>query len=144
MKHLTFSRTERMLSFLVGLINLLVGLSFFFLPELRWPIWPSSISPILTRFIGAIILGNAAGAFLLSTEQEWARVRALALVAIVYGTLVALALLYHLIWLHANPVFWLYFCFDAPFLVVYYALFIYHDFGSSREKHTPLKTQKMN
>ncbi|MEO8970260.1 MAG: hypothetical protein ABI406_01525 [Ktedonobacteraceae bacterium] len=40
---------------------------------------------------------------------------------------VALALLYHLLFLHAESVFWLYFLFDIPFLIVYYALFYYHD-----------------
>jgi hypothetical protein len=127
MNHLVFSPVERVLAFLAGLFNLFVGLGFFLLPELKLPIWPTSIAPVLARFIGAIILGNAAGAFWLSTEREWARVRPLALVAVVYGTLVAAALLYHLIWLRADPVFWLYFAFDTPFLLVYYALFLYHD-----------------
>ena len=127
MNPLTFSPLERKLSLLAGLFNLVVGLAFFFLPELKLSIWPVSISPVLDRFIGAIVLGNAAGAFWLSREREWANVRALAIVAMVYGTLVALALLYHLLFLHDNPVFWLYFLFDIPFLVVYYALFYYHD-----------------
>ncbi len=132
-----FSSVERVLSFLAGLANLLVGLGFFFLPELQLPLWPTSIPTILDRFIGAIILGNAAGAFLLATEKEWGRVRPLALVAVVYGTLVAGALLYHLFWLGASSTFWLYFLVDAPFLLVYYGLFIYHDliprFTSQRE-----------
>jgi hypothetical protein len=129
MRHLTFSVPERILAFLAGLFNLIVGLAFFFLPELHlsFPIWPTTISPVLDRFIGAIIVGNSAGAFFLTFQREWASVRALALVAVVYGTLVALALLYHLLWQHANPVFWLYFLFDTPFLIVYYALFVYHD-----------------
>lgn len=127
MRHLLFSPAERVLAFFAGLFNLFVGLGFFFLPELKLPIWPTSIAPVLARFIGAIILGNAAGAFWLSTEREWARVRPLALVAVVYGTLVAGGLLYHLIWLQADPIFWLYFAFDTPFLLVYYALFLYHD-----------------
>ena len=129
MNPLTFSPLERKLALLAGLFNLVVGLAFFFLPELHWAIWPVSISPVLDRFVGAIILGNAAGAFWLSREREWANVRALAIVAMVYGTLVALALLYHLLFLHAEPVFWLYFLFDVPFLIVYYALFYYHDFA---------------
>ena len=129
MNYQTFSVPERMLAFLAALFNLVVGLAFFFLPELHFPfpLWPTDISPVLDRFIGAIILGNSAGAFLIVFEREWGRVRALALVATVYGTLVALALLYHLLWLHASPTFWLYFLFDTPFLIVYYALFIYHD-----------------
>lgn len=126
-KHEVFSPLERALSFLAGLVNLIVGLGFFFLPELHPPLWPTSIPVILDRFIGAIILGNAAGAFWLVTEREWARVRPLAIVAVVYGTLVAFALLYHLLWLGASSTFWIYFSFDVPFLLVYYALFIYHD-----------------
>jgi len=131
MDYSTFSVPERVLAFLAGFFNLVVGLGFFFLPELQQslplPLWPTDISPLLTRFIGAIILGNAAGAFWLAGEREWARVRPLALVAVVYGTLVAGALLYHLLWLNADPTFWLYFAFDAVFLLVYYVLFIYHD-----------------
>ena len=122
-----FSWPERALALLAGSINLIIGLAFFFLPELQLPLWPVAISPVLDRFIGAIIIGNGVGAIWLSTEREWARVRPLALVAVVYGTLVALALLYHLLWLHASPTFWLYFLFDVPFLIVFYALFIYHD-----------------
>jgi hypothetical protein len=127
MNPLAFSPLERKLALLAGLFNLVVGLTFFFLPELKLSIWPVSISPVLDRFIGAIVLGNAAGAFWLSREREWANVRALAIVAVVYGTIVALALLYHLLVLHAEPVFWLYFLFDVPFLIVYYLLFYYHD-----------------
>lgn len=122
-----FSPPERVLSCIAGLVNLVIGVGFFFLPEIKPPLWPTSIPTILDRFIGAIILGNAAGAFWLCREREWARVRPLALVAVVYGTLVAAALLYHLFWLKAAPVFWVYFLTDVPFLLVYYGLFIYHD-----------------
>ncbi len=127
MNPLTFSPLERVLALLAGIVNLIVGLGFFFLPELQIPLWPTSIPAILARFIGAIIIGNGVGAIWLSTEKEWARVRPLALVALVYGTLVAAALLYHLLWLNASTAFWIYFLFDVPFLLVYYALFIYHD-----------------
>jgi hypothetical protein len=127
MNYQAFSSPERALALFAGIINLVVGLGFFFLPELRLPLWPTDISPVLDRFIGAIIIGNGVGAIWLSTEREWARVRPLALVAVVYGTLVALALLYHLLWLDASPTFWLYFLFDVPFLIVFYGLFIYHD-----------------
>lgn len=131
MNHLRFSGPERFLAFLAGVFNLIVGLGFFLLPEIQqylpMPIWPTPIAPLLTRFIGAIVVGNAAGAFWLVREREWARVRPLALVAVVYGTMVAGALLYHLLRLNAQPIFWLYFAFDASFLFVYYVLFIYHD-----------------
>jgi hypothetical protein len=134
MNHLTFSPLERGLALLAGLFNLAVGLAFFFLPELHLPIWPVSISPVLDRFIGAIILGNSVAAIYLSTQREWALVRPLALVAVIYGTLVALALLYHLLWLRAAPVFWFYFLFDVPFLIVFYSLFIYHDIAPRMRK----------
>jgi O-antigen/teichoic acid export membrane protein len=127
MSHLSFNWPERMLALIAGVLNLIVGVAFFFLPELHLPLWPVSISSVLTRFIGAIIIGNSVGAIWLSTEREWARVRPLALVATVYGTIVALALLYHLLWLNASAFFWLYFSFDVPFLLVFYGLFIYHD-----------------
>jgi len=133
-RHEVFSPPERALSFLVGLVNLVIGLGFFFLPELHPSLLPTSIPPILDRFIGAIILGNAAGAFWLTTEREWTRVRPLAIVAVVYGTLVAGALLYHLLWLGASSAFWIYFLFDVPFLLVYYALFIYHDIAPRMAK----------
>lgn len=149
MKHQTFSVPERILALLAGLFNLVVGLAFFFLPELHlsFPLWPTTISPVLDRFIGAIILGNSAGAFFLVFQRAWASVRALALVAIVYGTLVALALLYHLLWLNADPVFWLYFLFDLPFLIVYYALFVYHDIAPTikgrNQRHMYVKSSDM-
>ena len=87
MNHQVFSVPERVLAFFAGLVNLVIGLGFFFLPELQLPLWPNNIPPLLDRFIGAIILGNAAGALWLTTEREWARVRPLAIVATVYGTL---------------------------------------------------------
>lgn len=129
MRHLVFSPMERLLAFVAGFFNLVIGLGFLFLPELQLPLWPSGVPAILTRFIGAIILGNAIGAFWLSREKEWARVRPLALVAVVYGTVVAGALLYHLLVLDAPVTFWMYFAFDLPFLLVFYGLFIYHDIG---------------
>ena len=135
-----FSWPERALALFAGIINLIVGLGFFFLPELRLPLWPVDISPVLDRFIGAIIIGNGFGAIWLSTEREWARVRPLALVATVYGTLVALALLYHLLWLNAALTFWLYFLFDVPFLIVFYGLFIYHDILPRLEKQKSRQT----
>jgi hypothetical protein len=127
MNHRTFTRPERGMAFIAGIFNLVIGLAFFFLPELKLPLWPTTISPVLDRFIGAIVLGNSAASFWLATQREWAQVRPLAIVAVVYGTLVALALLYHLLWLHASSFFWFYFLFDVPFLIVFYLLFIYHD-----------------
>jgi hypothetical protein len=132
--HLTFSLPERGLALFAGIFNLVIGLAFFFLPELNLPVWPTSIPSLLDRFIGAIVIGNGVGAIWLSTQREWAQVRPLAIVAVVYGTLVALALLYHLLLLNAATVFWLYFLFDIPFLIVFFALFIYHDIAPRLRK----------
>lgn len=134
LKYTTFSRLERGLALVAGIINVVIGLGFFFMPELQLPLWPNSVPDLLDRFIGAIILGNAADALLLSTETEWARVRPLALVATVYGTLVAVAVLYHILLLHAESIFWLYFVADVPFLLVFYALFVYHDLMPGKAK----------
>lgn len=146
MHYQTFSRFERGLALFAGIVNLIVGLGFFLLPELQLPLWPTNIPALLTRFIGAIIIGNGVGAIWLSMEREWARVRPLALVAVVYGTLVAFALLYHLLWLNAAQAFWIYFLFDTPFLIVFYGLFIYHDLlpRFSRQKTPAQKTQQVN
>jgi hypothetical protein len=132
--HLTFSLPERGLALFAGIFNLVIGLAFFFLPELNLPVWPTSIPSLLDRFIGAIVIGNGVAAIWLSTQREWAQVRPLAIVAVVYGTLVALALLYHLLLLNAATVFWLYFLFDIPFLIVFFALFIYHDIAPRLRK----------
>jgi O-antigen/teichoic acid export membrane protein len=143
MNHQVFSLPERVLALTAGILNLMVGLIFFFLPELQLPLWPVSISSVLARFIGAIIIGNGVGAIWLSTEREWARVRPLALVAAVYGTLVALGLLYHLLWLNASAFFWLYFSFDVPFLLVFYGLFVYHDIAPRLRKPQGTKQVKV-
>jgi hypothetical protein len=147
MNYQTFSMPERLLALLAGVLNLVIGLGFFFLPELQqslpFHLWPTKIPDLLTRFIGAIILGNGVGALWLSRERDWARVRPLALVATIYGTLVAVALLYHLLWLRNTPsAFWFYFVFDLPFLIIFYVLFFKHDIlplvtkrsGSSQEQ----------
>jgi hypothetical protein len=59
MNHRTFSPLERVLAFLAGLVNLIVGLGFFFLPELHFALWPTSIPAILDRFIGARAFPNS-------------------------------------------------------------------------------------
>ena len=142
MKYREFSVLERAMALFAGLFNLVIGIAFFFLPELHWTfLWPVSISPVLDRFIGAIILGNSAGALWLATQREWARVRPLAIVATVYGTLVMLGLLYHLLALHAQRSFWLYFLFDVPFLIVFYALFLYHDILPLRKRSAKIQQE---
>ena len=54
MDHRTFSLPERGMAFIAGIFNLVIGLAFFFLPEVHLPLWPTSIPHMLDRFIGAI------------------------------------------------------------------------------------------
>ncbi len=131
----SFSRYERLLALLAGLFNLVVGLIFFFhleatlcLPQTTACIWPKATdpTPILGHFIGAIVLGNAAAAFLLAREQDWLRVRPLMIVGIVYGALVPAGLLYDASQPNFNPFFWGYIFFDLLFEIVFLAIFIYH------------------
>ncbi len=83
------SRGLRGVMYATAAINLIVGTMFLLDPELGSAPWPSEISPVLVRFIGAIILGNAAGSFVVARQGTWHGARALFAVALVYG-LVAL------------------------------------------------------
>jgi hypothetical protein len=106
-----------------------VGLIFFFHLAGTVGLWPKETepSPVLSHFIGAIVLGNAMEAFLLAREHEWARVRPLVVVAVVYGALVAAGLLYDAFQPYFNPFFWGYLAFDLAFEVVFVAIFLIHE-----------------
>ena len=106
-----------------AVINLVIGLAFLFGPELSIPLWPTSIPPLLMRFIGAIVVGNGVGAALVAQAGTWESARALFAVALVYGLVVLIALLYHLLAGTAAPVFWGYVIVDAIFLVPIGAIF---------------------
>ena len=73
---------------LTAAVNLVIGALFLVGPELDVSLWPSPISPVLTRFIGAIIMANGVGAWMVSRAGTWAEARALTFVGIVYGYLV--------------------------------------------------------
>ena len=45
-------------------IDLIIGLMFLFAPELGFTLWPTPIAPVLSRFIGSIIVANGVGAWL--------------------------------------------------------------------------------
>ena len=136
----SFSRHERLLALVAGLFNLVVGLIFFFHLEASlcvsqtMCVWPKATdpTPILAHFIGAIVLGNAAGAFLLARERDWLRVRPLVVVGIVYGALVPAGLLYDATQPNFNAFFWGYIVFDLLFEIVFLAIFVYHERYQSR------------
>ncbi len=126
---LPFSRFERALAFVAGLTNLVIGIIFLFHLAGTLGIWPKATEPSITlsHFIGAIILGNACGAFALARERDWLRVRPLVIVAIVYGLVVAGSLLYDSFQPHFNSIFWGYLAVDLPFLMVYLVIFYRHE-----------------
>ena len=99
-----------------AIIDLLIGLAFLFAPELGFALWPSPIAPVLSRFIGSIIVANGVGAWLIVREGTWEGARVLFAVALVYGIVVLVALLYHLLLGDAAPFFWIYAAVDAIFL----------------------------
>jgi hypothetical protein len=137
----SFSSYERLLALVAGLFNLVIGLIFFFhleaklcLAQTSVCVWPKATdpTPILAHFIGAIVLGNAAGAFLLARERDWFRVRPLVVVGIVYGALVPAGLLYDATQPNFNAFFWGYMFFDLAFEIVFIAIFVYHERYQSR------------
>jgi hypothetical protein len=97
-------------------IDLLIGLGFLFAPELGFTLWPTPIPPVLSRFIGSIIVANGIGAWLVVRQGTWEGARVLFAVALVYGIVVLVALLYHLLLGDAAAFFWIYATVDAIFL----------------------------
>lgn len=93
-----------------------IGLLFLFGPELDLTLWPSAISPVLMRFIGGIILANATGSWIAARQATWEGARALFAIALVYGVVVFVALLYHLLLKDADARFWIYAAVDGLFL----------------------------
>jgi hypothetical protein len=97
-------------------IDLLIGLAFLFAPALGFTLWPIPIAPVLSRFIGSIIVANGVGAWLVVRQGTWEGARVLFAVALVYGLVVLVALLYHLLLGDAAAFFWIYATVDAIFL----------------------------
>lgn len=74
-----------------ALIDLTVGLLFILDPELGTAPWPKEISPVLVRFIGSIVIANAAGLVVAARTGTWEGARALFAVAVVYGAVALVA-----------------------------------------------------
>lgn len=72
------------IAFAAGL-NLLIGLAFFFGPELDIALWPSSLPREMMLLTGSIVLANAIGAAMIVRGQTWENARVLVAVALVYG-----------------------------------------------------------
>ena len=66
-----------------AIIDLIIGLLFLFAPELGFTLWPTPIAPVLSRFIGSIIVANGVGAWLVVRQGTWEGARVLFAVALV-------------------------------------------------------------
>ena len=97
-----------------AIIDLIIGLMFLFAPELGFTLWPTPIAPVLSRFIGSIIVANGVGAWLVVRDGTWEGARVLFAVALGYGVVVLVALLYHLLLVGDRALFfWIYAVVDA-------------------------------
>lgn len=97
-------------------INLVVGTLFLLDPELDSAPWPSEIAPVLVRFVGAIILGNAAGAAVVAKLGTWEGARALFAVAFVYGLVALVGVTAQLAFVGGPESLWVYVAVVAIFL----------------------------
>jgi hypothetical protein len=104
-------------------IDLLIGLAFLLGPELGLTLWPTPIPLALMRFIGAIVFANGVGALMIVRRPTWENARTLFMVALVYGIVVLLALLYQLLLAGTAPIFWFYVVVDTIFLVPIISIF---------------------
>jgi hypothetical protein len=101
-----------------AVLNLLIGLLFFFGPELGITLWPSP-SPLpreMLRFTGSIVLANGIGAAMIVHRPTWENARVLVAVALVYGVAVFLGLSIDLLAAGAPSIFWIYLIINTLFL----------------------------
>jgi uncharacterized membrane protein YozB (DUF420 family) len=102
--------------FLAAIIDVILGVQIFFSPELGFALWPTTITPLLARFIGAIVAASGIGIFMAIRWGTWEGIRAQFVAGFTYGLMVLVALLYHLSQ-GANPVFWVYAAIDLMYLI---------------------------
>jgi hypothetical protein len=124
---ITLTPSVTVLLGLAAAIDVVLGLLFYFSPELRLNLWPSAIAPLLARFIGAIVLANGVGLFFALRLQSWESLRALFVVGMVYGLLALFALLYHLLFKNAPDVFWLYTVLDSLYTTSIFFIFRHYE-----------------
>jgi len=118
-------------------IDLLLGLAFLLGPAWGLTLWPTPIPVVLMGFIGAIVLANGVGALMIVRRPTWENARILFTVALIYGLVVLIALLYHLL-AGAARIFWIYVALDAVFLIPICAIIWNYERGSaSRQMHIP-------
>lgn len=100
-----------------AVIDLVIAMLFMLDPELDSAPWPTDIAPTLVRFIGAILLGNAAGALVVAKHGTWEGARALFTVALVYGVAALVAVPAQLAIVGGPSSLWIYVVIVAIFVV---------------------------
>ena len=100
-----------------AVIDLVIAMLFMLDPELDTAPWPTEIAPTLVRFIGAILLGNAAGALVVARQGTWDGARALFTVALVYGVVALVAVPAQLAVVGGPSSLWIYVVVVAIFVV---------------------------
>jgi hypothetical protein len=100
-----------------AVLNLIIGLLFFFGPELGITLWPSPLPREMMRFTGSIVFANGIGAAMIARRPAWENARVLVAVALVYGVAVFLGLFIDLVSAGAPPVFWIYLIINTFFLI---------------------------
>jgi hypothetical protein len=100
-----------------AVIDLVIAMLFMLDPELGTAPWPTPIAPTLVRFIGAILLGNAAGAAVVAKQGTWEGARALFTVALVYGIAALIAVTTQLTVVGGPSSLWIYVVVVAIFVV---------------------------
>jgi hypothetical protein len=84
------------LVFLVVALVVLVGAGLFFLPHLVAPLWPWSLTPFNTRFLGAIYASELLAATVALLVNRWAPARLILPQAVTFTAVVTLGSLVHL------------------------------------------------
>ena len=100
-----------------AVIDLVIAMLFMLDPEFDIAPWPTPIPPALVRFIGAILLGNAAGAAVVARQGTWEGARALFTVALVYGVVALVAVPAQLAIVGGPKSLWIYVVVVAIFVV---------------------------
>jgi len=68
----------RMVFWSVAVLTGLTGLTMFLLPQLAGEsLWPWKLSPLVSRYLGALFVGVAVGAVACARASDWSQVRAL-------------------------------------------------------------------
>lgn len=90
----TISRNVKLVIWAIVLLDLVEGALLYFSPDQMGPLlWPTRLGTFGARFYGAVFLAIALGGFLLTRENDWARVRVIFLPAILFTGLTFIAAL---------------------------------------------------